>query len=155
MNCQIRWIYYIGIVLWWPYNLGPWTRYHFFSQFWKLGFCSLSECPISTHKGWLCKLLNREHVASVTTWNLPKHACMTHRKPFLMHSFHSMPRLGIQQVSLKACRRWDSMFHRLMTVARIDEPSAPLDSVHRNSARVALYSGSMDKGSILFVNFGN
>ena len=39
------------------------------------------------------------------------------------------------------------MFHRLMTVARIDEPSDPLDSVHRDSARVALYSGSIDKGS--------
>ena len=34
-----------------------------------------------------------------------------------------------------------------MTVAQIDEPSALLDSVHRDSARLALYSGSMDKGS--------
>ena len=39
------------------------------------------------------------------------------------------------------------MFHILMTVARIDEPLAPLNSVHWDSARVALYSGSMDKGS--------
>ena len=50
-------------------------------------------------------------------------------------------------MSLKACGRWDSTFHRLMTVAQIDEPPAPLDSIHRDSARVALYSGSMDKGS--------
>ena len=47
------------------------------------------------------------------------------------------------------------MCHRIMTVAGIDEPSVPLDSRHRDSARVALYSGSMDKGSFLFVNFGN
>ena len=39
------------------------------------------------------------------------------------------------------------MFHRLMTVARIDEPLAPLDLVHHDSARVALYYGYMDKGS--------
>ena len=58
-----------------------------------------------------------------------------------------MPWVGIQQVSLKACRRWELMFHRLMTIARIDEPSAPLDLVHHDSARVALYSGSMYKGS--------
>ena len=70
-----------------------------------------------------------------------------------MHSFHSMPRLVIQQVPLKACRRWDSTFHRLMTIARIDEPLAPLDSGHRDSARVALYSRSMDKGSFFFCQF--
>ena len=35
----------------------------------------------------------------------------------------------------------------IMTVARIDEPSTPLDSGHWDSARVALYSGSVDKGS--------
>ena len=61
-----------------------------------------------------------------------------------MHGFHSMPQLGIQRVSLKA---WASTFHRLMIVSQIEEPSAPLDSVHRDSARVALYFGSMDKGS--------
>ena len=80
---------------------------------------------------------------------MPKHACTTHRNPFLMHGFQSMPRLGIQRVSLKACRRWDSTLHRLMNVAQIDELSAPLDSVHRDSARVALYYGSMDKGSFI------
>ena len=42
------------------------------------------------------------------------------------------------------------MFHRLMIVARIDEPLAPLDLVHRDSARVALYFGSMDKGSFFW-----
>ena len=42
------------------------------------------------------------------------------------------------------------MCHRIMTVARINEYSAPLDSVHRDSTRVALYSGSMDKGSFFF-----
>ena len=155
MNCQLRWIKDIKIVLGWPYNMLPLRRDHYFGQFWKLGFCSVSECPISAHMGWLCKFLDHEHVASVPTWNLPKHACMTHWKPFLMHGFHSMPQLGIQQVSLKACGRWDSMFHRLMTVARINEPLALLDLVHRDSARVALYSGSMDKGSFFFVNFGN
>ena len=36
-------------------------------------------------------------------------------------------RVGIQQVFLKACRRWASMCHRMMTVAQIDEPSNPLD----------------------------
>ena len=126
---------------------GSMDKGSFFGQFWKLGFCWVSEFPISTHRGWLRKLLDHEHVASVPTWNLPKHACMTYWNPFLRHGFHSMPRLGIQQVSLKACRRWDSMFHRLMTISWIDEPSAPLDSVHQNSAIVSLYSGSMDKGS--------
>ena len=120
---------------------------HFVGQFWKLGFCSVSECPIFAHRGQLWKFLDCEHVASIPTWNLPKHACTNHQNPFLMHGFHSMPWLGIQQVSLKACRRWDSMFHRLMNIARINKPSASLDSVHRDSARVGLYSASMDKGS--------
>ena len=83
----------------------------------------------------------------------PKHACTTHRNPILMHGFHSMPWLGIQQVSLKSCRRWDSTFHRLMTIAQIDEPSALFDSVHWDSARVPLYSRSMDKGSFFFCQF--
>ena len=52
-----------------------------------------------------------------------EHACMTHRKPFLMLVFHSMLRLGIQEVSMKDSRRWDSTCHRMMTFARIDEPS--------------------------------
>ena len=51
-------------------------------------------------------------------------------------NFHFMPRVGIQQVSLKACRRWVSTCDRMMVVARIDEPSDPLDSKHRDSARV-------------------
>ena len=49
-----------------------------FYQFWKLGFCSISECEIFAHGGQLHILLDREHVASVPTWRLPKNACMTH-----------------------------------------------------------------------------
>ena len=52
-----------------------------------------------------------------------------------MHGFHSMPRLVIQQVSLKAYRRWDSTCHSMMTVARIDKTSAPLDLEHWDIAR--------------------
>ena len=104
-------------------------------QFWKLEFCLVRECEIFAHRGQLCIFLDHECVASIPTWNLPKHICMTHQNTFLMHGFHSMPRLGIQQVSLKACRRWDSTCHRMMTVAQIDEPSAPLDSRNRDSAR--------------------
>ena len=132
----------------WPSTLGPWKMYDFFfCQFWKLGFCSVSECEFFANRGQLRIFLDHECVASVPTWNMPKHACTTHRNSFLMHGFHYMPRSGIQRVSLKACGRWNSTFHRLMTISRIDEPSYPLDSVHRDSARVALYSGSMDKGS--------
>ena len=39
------------------------------------------------------------------------------------------------------------MCHRMMTVAWIDELLAPVVLGHRDSARVALYSRSMDKGS--------
>ena len=88
---------------------------------------SVTKCPIFAHRGQLCKFIDRECVAIVPTWNLPKHACMTHRNPFLMHGFHSMPRLGIQQVSLKAYRRWDSTYHRMMTVDQVKEPSTLLD----------------------------
>ena len=80
--------------------------------------------------GQLRILLDREHVASVPTWTLPKHACMTHQNLFLMHGFHSMPRLGIQQVSQKPCRRWDSMCHKIMAVAQIDESLNPFDLGH-------------------------
>ena len=114
----------------WPSTMGPWTRDHFFGQFWKLGFCSVRECLIFAHRDQLCKFIDCEHVASVSTWNLPKHAYATHRKPFLMHGFHSMPRVGIQQVSLKACRRWDSTCHRMMIISWIDELLGPLDSGH-------------------------
>ena len=86
-------------------------------------------------------------MASIPTWNITKHTCMAHRNPILMHGFHSIPRVGIQHVSLKAYRRWDSTCHRMMIVARINEPSDLLDLGHRDSARVALYFGFMDKGS--------
>ena len=110
----------------------------FFCQFWKLWFCSLSECEIFAHRGQLCKFLDREHVASIPTWKIPKHSCMNHHNIFLMHSFHSMARVGIQQVLVKAYRRWDSTLHKIMTIAWIDEPLDPLDLGHWDSARVAL-----------------
>ena len=118
-----------------PSNLVPWRRDHYFVQFWKLGFCSVSECPISTHRGHLCKFLDREHVASIPTWNLPKHIFMTYLNPVLMHDFHSMPRVGIQHVSLKAYRRWDSTCHRMMVLSWINELSNSLDSWHWDSFR--------------------
>ena len=147
MNRRLYWIQDIGIVLRWPSNLGPWTRDHFFGQFWKLGFCSVSECLISAHRGRICKLLDCEHVSRIPTCNLPKHACMNHHKSFLMHGFHSMPRLGIQQVSLKSCRRWDSTCDGVMVFSLIDELFNSVDLGHWDSAKCTLYSGSMDKGS--------
>ena len=116
----------------------PWTRDLVLGQFWKLGFFSVRECEIFAHWGHLCKFFNCEHVARNTTYKIPKNSYMSHLNPVLMHSFHSMPQVGIQQVSLKVCRRWDSMCHRIMTIARIEKPSAPLDFGHRDSARVAL-----------------
>ena len=107
----------------------------FFGQFWKLGFCSVSECPISAHMGRLCKFLDREHMDSIPTCIMPNHSCMTHRNPVLMHSFHSMPQVGIQQVSLKVCRRWDSTCDKMMVAAWIDKLLTPLDSGHQDSSR--------------------
>ena len=46
-----------------------------------------------------------------------------------------MPRVGIQQVSLKACRRWDSMCDKMMFAAQIDKKSTLLDSGHHDSSR--------------------
>ena len=80
---------------------------------------------------------------------------MTHRKPILMHDLHSMARVVIQQVSLKACRRWDSTCHRIMIVARIDKPSTSLDSGHRDSARDGPLVWVHGQGIIFLVNFGN
>ena len=57
---------------------GSMDKRSFFCQFWKLGFCSVSECEIFAHRGQLHIFLDRECVASVPTWNLPKHAFMTH-----------------------------------------------------------------------------
>ena len=57
---------------------------------------------------------------------------------FFIYGFHSMPQVGIQQVSLKACRRWDSTCHRMMIVSQIDELLDPLDSGHRDSPSLAL-----------------
>ena len=96
--------------------------------------------------GQLCKLLDRELVASVPPWKFHKHTLMTHLTLFLMHDWNYIPRVGIQRASLKACRRWDSTCHRMMTIAQNDEPLALLDSGHRDSGRVALYSRSMHKG---------
>ena len=91
MNHRLRWIQYIGIVLEWTSTLGPWTRDHFFCQFWKLGFFLVSECEVFAHGGQHRIFLNHEHVATIPTCNMPKHTCMTHRNPILMHSFYSMP----------------------------------------------------------------
>ena len=60
---------------------------------------------------------------------------MAHQNPILMHGFHSMPLVGIQHVSLKAYRRWDSMCHIMMTIDRIDEPLTPLNLGHHDSAK--------------------
>ena len=93
------------------------------------------------------------YCSTVKVWlAFPRNTCLNTlarptRSPFFMHDFHSMPRVGIQQVPLKSYRRWDSTCDRMMAIGRIDEPLAPLDSQHRDSARVALYSRSMDKGS--------
>ena len=135
--------------------MGPWIRDHFFGQFWKLGFCPVSECPISAQRGWLCKFLDREHVASVPTWNLPKHACMTHQNPVLMQSFHSMHRVGVQEVSMKAYRRWASTCHKMMIVAWINKPSIPLDLGHHDSAKSGPLLWVHGQGIIFLVNFGN
>ena len=89
-------------------------------------------------------------MARVPTWDLPKHGRMTHRNPILMHSFHSMPRLGIQQVSLKAYRRWDSTCDRMMVIDRINELSTPLDLGRQDSATGAPLIWSMDKGSFFW-----
>ena len=105
MNRQLCWIQDIEIVLGWPSNLVPWRRDHYFGQFWKPGFCSVSECEIFAHGGQIRTLLNRECVASVPTWNLPKHTFMTPQKLVLMNGWNSMAQVGIQQVSLKSHRR--------------------------------------------------
>ena len=51
----------------WPSNVLPWRRDHYFGQFWKLGFRSVSECEIFAQRGQICILLNYEGVASVRT----------------------------------------------------------------------------------------
>ena len=104
-------------------------------NFLKLGFSLVSECEIFAHGDQIHIFLDREGVANIPTLHMPKHSCMTHRKLFLMHGFHSIPRVGIQQVSLKSCRRWDSMCNKMMVVAQIDEPSNPLDLGHQDSAK--------------------
>ena len=77
----------------WPFTLGPWTRVHFFGQFWKLGFCSVRECPIFEHRGQLCKFLDHECVARIATWNMPKNICMTYQKPiFAWFPFYASSR---------------------------------------------------------------
>ena len=45
----------------------PWRRDHYFGQFWKLGFFSVSECEIFAHGGQIRILLDREGVASIPT----------------------------------------------------------------------------------------
>ena len=67
MNRWLHWIQDIEIVLGRPFNLVPWIRDHFFGQFWKLGFSSVSECEIFAHGGQICILLDYEGVARVPT----------------------------------------------------------------------------------------
>ena len=135
--------------------MGPWTRDCFFGQFLKLGFFLVRECEIFAHRGRLCIFLDRECVASVPTWKLPKKICVTHRKPFLMHGFHSMSCVGIQQVSLKARRRLDSRCHKVMDIARIDKPSTPLDSECRYSPVSGPLLWVHGQGIIFSFNFEN
>ena len=45
------------------------------------------------------------------------------------------------------------MCHRMMTIAQIDESSTLLDLGHQDSAIVALYSRSIDKGSFFWSIF--
>ena len=118
-NHRLCWIHDIGIVLRCPSPLVPWKRDIVLGQFWKLGFCSVRECEILAHRGQIWKFLDHEHVARITKWNLPKISCMTHRNPFLMHGWNFMPRVGIQEVSLKVCRSWDSTCIRMMSMAHI------------------------------------
>ena len=66
---------------------GPIIWFHgqviiFFGQFWKLGFCLVSECEIYAHGGQLRILLDREYVASVSTWNMPKILAIPTESPF-------------------------------------------------------------------------
>ena len=64
---SLHWISDIGIVIVRPSNLVAWIRDHCFGQFWKLGFCSISECEIFAHGGQIRILLDREGVPSVPT----------------------------------------------------------------------------------------
>ena len=50
----------------------------FFGQFWKLAFYLIRECQIFADRDQLLILLDRECVASIPTWNMHKHACMTY-----------------------------------------------------------------------------
>ena len=75
----------------------------------------MSKCEIFAHGGQISILLDCEGVASVPTQHMPKNTCMTHRKPFFMHDFHSMPRVGAptfkvlsfgnSAVFVEACKR--------------------------------------------------
>ena len=96
--------------------LGPWIRELVLGQFWKLVVFSVRETEIFSHRGRIYKFIDHECVDSIPTWNLSKHTFMTHQNPVLMHD-DAIPWVGIQQVSLKSCRRWDSMYHRIMTVS--------------------------------------
>ena len=48
-------------------QFGSMEKRPFFGQFWKLGFCLVSECEIFAHGGQIRILLDREGVASVPT----------------------------------------------------------------------------------------
>ena len=86
---------------------------------------------------------------------MPKNTYMTHRKPVLMHGFHSMPQVGIQQVSLKAYRRWASTCHRMMTIAQINELLDLFDLGHCDSAMAIPRIYVHGQRIMFLVNFGN
>ena len=70
-----------------------------------------------------------------------------------MHGFHSMPQLGIQRVSLKAYRRWDSTYDKMMSIALIDKPLTPFDVGHRDSATGGPIIWLHGQGIIFFCQF--
>ena len=119
MNRQLCWIQDIGIVLGVALSFGTMDKG---SRFRSILETRVLLSKILAHRGQICKFLDGQLVASVPTWKLPKHTFMTHKNLVLMHGFHSMAQVGIQQLSLKAYRRWDSTCHRIMVMDRIDEP---------------------------------
>ena len=86
---------------------------------------------------------------------MPKHTWMTYWNLVMMHRFHSMPQVGIQQVSLKAYKRLDSTCHKMMVIARIDELLTLLYLEHWDSTRGGPLLWVHGQGIIFLVNFGN
>ena len=70
-----------------------------------------------------------------------------------MHGFHSMPQVRVQQVSLKACRRWDSTCDKMMVISHINELSNLLDLGNIYSYRGGPLLWFHGKGIIFFGQF--